>query len=280
MLCVSAFLSGGSMADTGFDELRELALTTGDKVSLAMAMAGRVSTLVVHTRLHEASRLASELTGLLESIGDPALALGLLYTSVGAKYRTGEIAETLRLTQWMIDLAEGDPAKGNVILGSPLAAAIMLRGCARCCLGDPRWRGDIDAAATMLRSFDAPTRAVSLNFKYTLTVPDGVLVPDAGARQETAELLEVAERSGHDFTLAYARFLRGLTLVTNDGLQRKDGFALLAAAREAAVEERFTGVLAQARGNERAYQDFRDRYHAMANSLGFEGHIAWAEAMT
>jgi adenylate cyclase len=32
MLCVSAFLAGGSMADTGFDELRELALATGDKV--------------------------------------------------------------------------------------------------------------------------------------------------------------------------------------------------------------------------------------------------------
>jgi hypothetical protein len=25
--------------------------------------------------------------------------------------------------------------------------------------------------------------------------------------------------------------------------------------------------------------DYRDRYRAMATALGFEGHIAWAEAM-
>jgi hypothetical protein len=27
------------------------------------------------------------------------------------------------------------------------------------------------------------------------------------------------------------------------------------------------------------YRDYRDRYGAMAESLGFEGHIAWAKAM-
>ena len=30
---------------------------------------------------------------------------------------------------------------------------------------------------------------------------------------------------------------------------------------------------------QQAYTDFRDRYRAMAISLGFEGHMAWAEAM-
>lgn len=28
-----------------------------------------------------------------------------------------------------------------------------------------------------------------------------------------------------------------------------------------------------------AYRDFADRYRAIATSFGFEGHIAWAEAM-
>jgi hypothetical protein len=28
-----------------------------------------------------------------------------------------------------------------------------------------------------------------------------------------------------------------------------------------------------------AYRDYRDRYRAMATSLGFEGHMKWAEAM-
>jgi hypothetical protein len=32
-------------------------------------------------------------------------------------------------------------------------------------------------------------------------------------------------------------------------------------------------------GDDAAYADFRDRYRDMAKTLGFEGHIAWAEAM-
>jgi hypothetical protein len=38
-------------------------------------------------------------------------------------------------------------------------------------------------------------------------------------------------------------------------------------------------LLARAKGDEIAYRDYRDRYRAMATELGFEGHIAWAEAM-
>ena len=43
---------------------------------------------------------------------------------------------------------------------------------------------------------------------------------------------------------------------------------------------RLRALLAQAQGDEDAYRDYRDRYRAMAKSLGFEGHMKWAEAMT
>jgi adenylate cyclase len=42
---------------------------------------------------------------------------------------------------------------------------------------------------------------------------------------------------------------------------------------------RLRSQLAQARGDDVVYRDFRDRYRKMANDLGFEGHMAWAEAM-
>ena len=42
---------------------------------------------------------------------------------------------------------------------------------------------------------------------------------------------------------------------------------------------RLRALLAQARGDDVAYQYLVQRYRAMAESLGFEGHIAWAEAM-
>ena len=38
-------------------------------------------------------------------------------------------------------------------------------------------------------------------------------------------------------------------------------------------------LLLGARGNESAYRNSRDSYREMARTLGFEGHIAWAEAM-
>ncbi|MGO9152098.1 hypothetical protein [Mycobacterium sp.] len=52
------------------------------------------------------------------------------------------------------------------------------------------------------------------------------------------------------------------------------GFAL----NEVAVL-RLRAPLARAHGDEAAYRDYRDRYRAMATSLGFEGHMKWAEAM-
>ena len=42
---------------------------------------------------------------------------------------------------------------------------------------------------------------------------------------------------------------------------------------------RLRALLARAHGDEAAYRDYRDRYRAMATSLGFEGHMKWAVAM-
>jgi adenylate cyclase len=42
---------------------------------------------------------------------------------------------------------------------------------------------------------------------------------------------------------------------------------------------RLRALLARAHGDEASYRDYRDRYRDMARTLGFEGHIAWAEAM-
>jgi hypothetical protein len=42
---------------------------------------------------------------------------------------------------------------------------------------------------------------------------------------------------------------------------------------------RLRALLARARSDDVAYRDLVSRYRAMAESLGYEGHIAWAEAM-
>ena len=42
---------------------------------------------------------------------------------------------------------------------------------------------------------------------------------------------------------------------------------------------RLRALLVRARGDDDAYRDLVRRYRAMAESLGFEGHIAWAGSM-
>ena len=55
---------------------------------------------------------------MFDAIGDPTLTVALLCAPLAAKIQTGEIAEVLRLAQRIIDLADGDPAKGNLLLES------------------------------------------------------------------------------------------------------------------------------------------------------------------
>ncbi len=153
LLCATHVGPGGSVTDTGFDELRELCAATGDKQSLAIGMTGLVLRHLLTARRHEASRLASEHIGLLESIADPTLTVALSFTALGAKHETGELAEVLRLAQRVIDLADGDPTKGNLDLRIPVDS------CAHVCAASPAgawafagWRDDLGQAAAMARS--------------------------------------------------------------------------------------------------------------------------------
>jgi len=97
----------------------------------------------MNARRREASRLASEHIALLEAIGDPTSKVGLSFAAFVAKQETAEMAEVLRLAQRVIDLADGDPTMGDLIIGSPLAMLIALRGAARWCLGVPGWKDDL-----------------------------------------------------------------------------------------------------------------------------------------
>ena len=131
-----------------------MAAAADDKVSLAIGMAGLLMTLTLYRPYRESARLASEYTGLLESIGDTTLTVGLSWTAMTAKFFAGKFARTLRLAQRAIDLADGDPTKGNLIVGSPLALAIDCRGGARWALGLAGWRSDFDQAIAMAGAVD------------------------------------------------------------------------------------------------------------------------------
>ena len=67
-------------------------------------------------------------------------------------------------SQGVIDLADGDPSKGNFIFGSPLALAFATRAFARYCLGRPGWRDDLRHGLDMARSADPMSYATAVTW--------------------------------------------------------------------------------------------------------------------
>jgi hypothetical protein len=227
----------------------------------------------------------------------------------------------------------------------------------------------------MARSADPLSYATVIAYVYFPGIALGVLWPDDSVLHEIEDALPIAERSGDDLALVFARAMLGLARVhRHTDAERSSGRKLLAevgevfqrggyglselrlvnvylarerarrgdldeaippmvaaldqlvregqllswgipatgilvetlldrgsdgdmAEAEAAIERlasapaddglvirdiwllRLHALLARARGDDVGYRDLANRYRAMAESLGFEGHIAWAEAM-
>jgi class 3 adenylate cyclase len=375
MLCGIAYRVQVDVAGARFEELRELCAEAGDKASLAIGMAGLVAVHAWRCRIREASRLASEAWALVESLGDATLTVGLSIALIYAKLESGAWCDVLRWSQTAIELADGDPAKGNLLLGSPLALDLATRANARWCLGHPGWRGDQRHSQAMARSADPLSYAAVVAYAYFIAIPFGVLAADDPAMREIEDALRIAERSSDDMALDLARATLGTALAHRHAdAERSSGQELLAEASEgflrrshnlaelpivnvylarerarhgdgdeaiprmraavddlvregqllmwgmpatgvlvqtlldrgtdsdvteaeAAIERlagapaddglvirdiwllRLRALLARARGDDVAYQELVGRYRAMAESLGFEGHTAMAEAM-
>jgi class 3 adenylate cyclase len=375
MLCGIAWRVHVNVAGDRFDELRELCAAAGDKASLAIAMAGLVMDHAYRDRMREASQLASEAWTLIESIGDATFTVGLSVPVLYAKGESAEANEVLRWSERIIDLADGDPSKGNFIFGSPLALAFTTRGIGRYFLGRPGWGDDLRHGLALARSVDPLSYAMVVGYAYFPGIAFGVLTPDDSAVREIEDAVQIAERSGDDLAVAYSRATLGMALVhRHTDAERDRGQTLLAevvevflrqgyllgvvpminvylarerarredrdgaipvmraavghlfrhgrlplwgiaatgvlvqtlldrgtdddmAEAEAAIERlaaapadeglalrdiwllRLRALLARAYGDAAPYAHFRDRYRDMAKTLGFEGHIAWAETM-
>ena len=231
LLCGTAWRAAGGAADAVLAELRELCTSAGDRRSLAIGTAGQLLALMFRCEFHAASQLASEHSRQLDELNDPTLTTGLLYGAIYAKAQTGEVTEARRLAQQVIDLADGDPTAGNLVIGSPLALAITMRGVTGIALGHPGWKDDILGGVAMARAVDPIALVMTIVFGYSFAVFNGALVPDATIAGDTAESLRVAEQSGDDLILVLARLSRGIAFVHGDQQQRAEGEAMLASVR-------------------------------------------------
>jgi adenylate cyclase len=240
MLCGTIWLSGGAVDDVGFNELRELCDAGGDRELFATGMAGMVMALAGHNRNQEATKLAAELAALLDEIGKTKLTTNLLPSAAYAWAQVGGMAESLRLVQRAIDLADDDGARNEMWIGSPLARATMMRGTARLCLGIEGWRTDYDDAVAMGVRADQRTFVSAVMYRYIVAVPIGALAVGPAEARETAEALTLAEQVGDDHMLALARLVRGVVLVHQGGRHRDEGIGLLKWARDEASAKGFT----------------------------------------
>jgi class 3 adenylate cyclase len=376
MLCVSSWRAAETDGSGDFEELRQLCTAAGDKASLAIAMTGLITDMFWHGRAGDASRLATEQMALLESIGDPNLTIGAAYVPMSVQLNTGQFGDVLQWSQRVIDLSAGDASKGaNFAMGSPLAAALEFRGFARCSLGRPGWRQDLDDAVAMARDSDPATHALIGATLFGLAIESGALRTDRFPVREIEDALHAAEGSSGDTALGPVKLFIGVALMQrSDVADRQRGLELVVGVRDmwlrersrlylvpaadvvvarerarrgdravaipvmrTAVEELFqTGqlggacavgtavlvetlldcgaddniaeaksaierlanipayegwavrdvwllrlraLLARTIGDDEAYRDFVHRYRTTAESLGFEGHIAMADAM-
>jgi hypothetical protein len=222
MVCGTAWHVHVNVAGDRFDELRELCTAAGDKASLAIAMVGLVMDHVYKDRVREASQLASEAMALIESIGDATLTVGLSFAPIYAKAENAEWSDVLRWSQSVIDLADGDPSKGNFIFGSPLAVGFIGRAIARYCLGRPGWRDGLWHGLAMARSGDPVSYASVVAYGYNPAIPFGVLMPDDRAVREIEDALRIAERSSDDLALAFAQMALGFALVHRQNYAERD----------------------------------------------------------
>ena len=239
LLCGSAWRRFHDDIAARFEELRELCAQAGDKASLAVGMAGMVIENMHHARIGEASRLASECMALVESLADPTLIVELSFAACVAKLQAAEWDDALRWSQSVIELADRHPANANILVGSPMAAALVFRGVARWRLGRGGWREDFDRAVSMTRTIDPVSHAVVIGYKYSGIGPQ-VHQADDAALAEIGEALQVAERSSDDIARALVRLALGTTLVRHDSPdRRRRGFEVLAELLDMCVKKRF-----------------------------------------
>jgi hypothetical protein len=175
---------------------------------------------------------------LIESLGDPSLTVGLSVPAIYAKIECGHWPDVLRWSQRVIDLADGDPFRGNFIFGSPLALAFTSRGMARYCLGRRGWHDDLRHGLAMAQSADPLTYAAVVAWGYVPGIPRGALAADDRAVREIEDALRIAQRSGNDTALAYGQMALGVALVHRQtDAERDRGQALLAEVSDVFVRQ-------------------------------------------
>jgi class 3 adenylate cyclase len=208
-------------------------------ISMGVLAAGDPAMREIEDALRIAERSGDDLALVLARA---TLGVALVHRHTDAELSSGQ--------ELLAEVSQAFLRRGQFLSELPIVNASLARETAR--------RGDRgEAIPLMFAAVDHRVRDGEL-LAWGYAVPaTGVLVEtllDRGAEADVADAETAIER------LAAAP--------ADDGLVIRDIWLL-----------RLRALLARARSDDDAYRDLVSRYRAMAESFGFEGHIAWAEEM-
>jgi hypothetical protein len=166
---------------------------------------------------------------LLESTGDRTLIMSLAVMGFVNWCDSGDFGEMLKWSQTVVDLADGDPAKGAGFgVGSPLAAALAARSVARWWLGRSGWRDDLRDALSTARGRDPTTLSFVVAWTYGIGILYGVLRADDSAERAIEEAVQTAQRASNDHALCLAEYALASTLLARaDAATRQRGLEMM-----------------------------------------------------
>lgn len=237
MLCMSTWRVGGGLADTGFEELRELCEVSGDDLSLAIGMYGQIALLSFQHRHREASALASEQFELLQRCDGAVTALTYIHAAVMAKVLAGEAGEARRIADWATGLLEGYTGAdmSDEQIGTALATALIWGSAAKCVLGDPDWLQCARRSAALEREFHpvGATLVFIIGIGYSFGVHTKAIVADDRVLTDTEEAVRKGREIGDDLALATACSALGLVLTHEvTEVDRQRGLEVLQESRD------------------------------------------------
>jgi adenylate cyclase len=243
-LSFSAWLVGGDIDEEQLlAELRTLTRESDNKLPLALAMTGRLHSLLINQgKPREAVALATEMEQLYDKVdGSPSDRAEILSAAALTQYMTYRFEETLQTIDRLRTFE-------SQLTGFDFVPVLAMSGVIKTLCGRD---GQADLARARELGFDSDpvTYAGAVAYSVDLAVLGFTLV-DADLLQETSQALRRAEEhgsaSGHAaYGLSLARWAHGTALLNGATTDHDEGLQLLELSRSSSVDPAVGPIEAQ-----------------------------------
>jgi adenylate cyclase len=234
-LGLTEWMVGGSDDGERFvDELRSMTAATQDVLPLALALAGRITSLILHDGwVRDAAAMASELENLYDDriAGTASDRAEVLMAVAFARYCAGELSESLSTLDRLLSIGSG------LSIVEDIAPAMAMAGSIKIMIGRrEEGRRDLDTALRVSREAgDALGFAIVLGYQVD-PVRLGFDFVDDALLDEAHTAVLMAESFGDTYGLAVARDAYGMALLRTDGPHRADGIHFLQMSRSEGID--------------------------------------------